>query len=170
MMVRRASFIASTNNQKCLQDMEGNRRFLLSTVLSVDLTQEINYNGVYAQAYHLLKSNYRYWYTGEEIVEINTRNEDYRMKEPAEELFYVHFRKASAADYMAKWYPAAHIMSYLGSVTRLGLDVYTQNTIVRVLERDGFCKRTGTSGLTEYQVLKLSFEEVESEAKYKAKA
>ena len=103
-------------------------------------------------------------------MELNTRNYDYRMHKPAVELFYVHFRMASAADYIAKLYPAAHFMSYLGSVTRLGLDVYTQNTIVRVLERDGFCKRTGTSGLTEYQVLKLSFEEVESEAKYKAKA
>ena len=168
MMVRRASFIASTNNQKCLQDMEGNRRFLMSTVLNVDLSQEINYTGVYSQAYHLLNHGYRYWFVGEEIVDINERNEHYRMKEPAEELFYVHFRKASEADYMAKWLPAAQIMAYLGTVSRIGQDVYTQNTIVKLVERDGFNKRTGTSGLTEYQVLKLSFEEVESETKYRA--
>ena len=170
MMVRRASFIASTNNQKCLQDMEGNRRFLLSTVESVDLSQKVNHAGVYAQAFYLLMNGFQYWFEGDEIQDINLRNENYRMKEPAEELFYVHFRQATAADYMAKWYPAAQIMAYLGSVSRINQDVYTQNTIVKVLERDGFCKRLGTSGLTEYQVIRLSFEEVESEAKFKSAA
>lgn len=168
MMVRRASFIASTNNQKCLQDMEGNRRFLMSTVLSVDLSKKINHTGLYSQAYHLLTHSYRYWFEGQEIADINNRNEHYRMKEPAEELFYVHFRKASAADYLSKWYPAAQIMAYLGSVSRISQDVFTQNTITKVLERDCFNKRMGESGLTEYQVTKLSFEEVENESKYRA--
>ena len=170
MMVRRASFIASTYNQKCLQDMEGNRRVLLSTVESVDLSQKVNHAGVYAQAFYLLMNGFQYWFEGDEIQDINLRNENYRMKEPAEELFYVHFRQATAADYMAKWYPAAQIMAYLGSVSRINQDVYTQNTIVKVLERGGFCKRLGTSGLTEYQVIRLSFEEVESEAKFKSAA
>ncbi len=42
----------------------GNRRFLPSSVISMDYRTPVNYEGIYAQAYALLNGGYQYWYEG----------------------------------------------------------------------------------------------------------
>ena len=64
---RHCSFIASTNNRQCLQDIGGNRRFLPITITGIDYHTPVNHPGIYAQALALLKGGFRYWYEGEEI-------------------------------------------------------------------------------------------------------
>lgn len=47
---RHCSFIASTNNRQCLQDIGGNRRFLPITITGIDYHTPVNHPGIYAQA------------------------------------------------------------------------------------------------------------------------
>lgn len=163
--VRRASFIASTNNSQCLQDISGNRRFLVSVIKSIDYLSEVDYEGVYSQAIHLMNHGYRYWYEGEEIKDLNARNEEYRMKDPVEENLYVYFRAARPTDYVTRWRPAAGILSVLCVYGRTQANRQTLQTVVQVLERDGFPKRVTEVGVTEYNVVEYSMEEVSENSK-----
>lgn len=151
--VRHASFIASTNNRQCLQDISGNRRFLLSELTAIDYHACIDYPGVYSQALALLNSGFRYWYEGDEIENLNLRNEGNRMKDPVEENLYVYFRPALPTDFDAKWKPAAALLSVISIYGRVQVNRWSQQNLVQVLERDGFLKRTNAQGTTEYAVI-----------------
>lgn len=153
--VRHASFIASTNNRQCLQDISGNRRFLLSELTAIDYHARVDYDGVYAQALALLNSGFRYWYEGDEIGSLNLRNEENRMKDPVEENLYVYFRPALATDFDAKWKPAAALLSVISIYGRVQVNRWSQQNLVQVLERDGFLKRINAQGTTEYGVIPL---------------
>lgn len=153
--VRHASFIASTNNRQCLQDISGNRRFLLSELTAIDYHARVDYAGVYAQALALLNSGFRYWYEGDEIGSLNLRNEENRMKDPVEENLYVYFRPALATDFDAKWKPAAALLSVISIYGRVQVNRWSQQNLVQVLERDGFLKRINAQGTTEYGVIPL---------------
>lgn len=153
--VRHASFIASTNNRQCLQDISGNRRFLLSELTDIDYHARVDYAGVYSQALALLNSGFRYWYEGDEIDHLNRRNEENRMKDPVEENLYVYFRPALPTDFDAKWKPAAALLSVISIYGRVQVNRWSQQNLVQVLERDGFPKRTNGQGTTEYGVILL---------------
>lgn len=153
--VRHASFIASTNNRQCLQDISGNRRFMLSELTVIDYHARVNYDGVYSQALALLNSGFRYWYEGDEIGSLNLRNEENRMKDPVEENLYVYFRPALATDFDAKWKPAAALLSVISIYGRVQVNRWSQQNLVQVLERDGFLKRINAQGTTEYGVIPL---------------
>lgn len=129
--VRHASFIASTNNRQCLQDISGNRRFLLSELTAIDYHARVNYDGVYSQALALLNSGFRYWYEGDEIESLNLRNEENRMKDPVEENLYVYFRPALATDFDAKWKPAAALLSVISIYGRVQVNRWSQQNLVQ---------------------------------------
>lgn len=162
---RRASFIGSTNNTRFLNDISGSRRFLVVQILSIDYRHTIDYTGLYAQILHLISTGYQHWFEGEDINQINLRNERHRVKDPLEENLYVYFRPATPRDYMVKWKPAGAILSYLGGIGRTQVNVQSQQLLVQVLERDGFMKRVNEQGITEYGVIVLTMDEVESNAK-----
>lgn len=129
--VRHASFIASTNNRQCLQDISGNRRFMLSELTAIDYHGRVNYDGVYSQALALLNSGFRYWYEGDEIESLNLRNEENRMKDPVEENLYVYFRPALATDFDAKWKPAAALLSVISIYGRVQVNRWSQQNLVQ---------------------------------------
>lgn len=163
--LRRASFIGSTNNTRFLSDIEGSRRFLIIKTREIDYHTPIDYTGLYAQALHLIENGFQYWFEGEEINEINNRNEEHRMKDPLEENLYVYFQPATPMDYTVKWKPAAAILSYLSASGRTQVNAQSQQLLIQVLERDGFMKRKNRYGITEYGVLPLTAEEIENNAK-----
>ena len=162
---RRASFIASTNNRQCMQDMGGNRRFLLSVLTEIDFHTPVDYEGVYAQAIYLLQNGYRYWYEGDEITGLNKRNEQHRMKEPVEENLYVYYRAATPTDIEVKWRPAAALMGTISLYGRIQANRQTQQVLVQVLERDGFPKRMNESGITEYAVIEFTPDQVSANSR-----
>lgn len=157
---RRASFVASTNNRQCMQDMGGNRRFLLSALTEIDFKTPIDYQGVYSQAVYLLQNGYRYWYEGTEISGLNQRNEQHRMKEPVEENLYVYYRASTPTDIEVKWKPAAALLSTISLYGRIQANKQTQQVLVQVLERDRFAKRVNESGITEYGVIEFTPDQV----------
>lgn len=159
--IRHASFIASTNKRRCLQDIDGNRRFLPSSVLSVDYHKPVDYCGVYSQAMALLDSGYRYWYEGDEIDGLNLHNELHRLKDPVEENLFVFFRRALAGDTNVKWMPASAILTHLTIFGKVQVNRQTQQELVQALEKYGFATRVDAQGGTEYEVVEFQAEEVE---------
>lgn len=136
--VRRASFIASTNNPHCLQDIKENRRILFNTILKVDYRNPINYEGVYSQALALYQQGFQYWYDKEQITFLNDRNENYRLKDPVEENLFFYFRAAKGGEINAQWYPASYILSILSVNGRTQSNQQAQKILVTVLEKNNF--------------------------------
>ncbi len=152
---RHCSFIASTNNRQCLQDIGGNRRFLPITVTGIDYHTPVNHPGIYAQALALLKSGFRYWYEGEEIEQLNKHNERHRMKDPVEENLFVFFRKPLPEDLQVKWLPASVILTKLSIFGKVQVNPHTQLVLVQALEKYGFGTRTNEQETTEYEVVDI---------------
>ena len=165
--VRHASFIASTNSRQCLQDIGGNRRFLPSSVTSLDYRTPVNYEGIYTQAYALLQQGYQYWYEGGEIDELNRHNELHRMKDPVEEDLFVYFRKPEPEDLHVKWMPAAAILSKISTYGKIQVNRQTTQTLVLSLEKYGFRTRRNEQGSTEYEVVDLMEDEINNGFKEK---
>lgn len=156
---RRASFIASTNNEKPLKDIRENRRIVLNSILSVDLKATIYYEGVYGQAYALYVDGYKYWYDNDEVTALNERNENFRQKDPIEENLFFYFRPATASDLHAQWLPASQLLSVLSLNGRTQANIQQQQILTVVLDMNGFKKRVTPKGVTEYWVVEYSLEE-----------
>ena len=160
--IRRASFIASTNDQHVLVDILENRRYLINTILSIDNSGPVNHQGIYAQALALYRQGYRYWYEKEEVTFLNKRNESFRQKDPVEENLFFYFRAAKGGEIQAKWYPASYLLSILSLNGRTQSNPQTQKTLVTVLEKNHFINRNGNYGVTEYKVVEYTPEEREA--------
>jgi hypothetical protein len=125
----------------------------------------VNYEGVYGQALSLLNNGYQYWYEGEEIEELNKRNEMHRVKDPVEEMLYIFYRQAMPNDLGLKWKPAAAILSTIAVYGRIQINKSVQQNLIKVLERDGFNKRENEHGVTEYEVMQFCLDDVENNYK-----
>ena len=90
-----------------MQEFGESRRILLSIVNSIDYSSPVNHQGIYSQALALYRQGFQYWYEGDEITSLNSRNENFRLKEPVEENLFFYFRAAKGKDINAKWYSAS---------------------------------------------------------------
>ena len=151
-LARHSSFIGSTNNRQCLQDIGGNRRFLPVTVRTIDYRTPVNHPGIYAQVLALLDSGFRYWYEGEEIDLLNRHNELHRMKDPVEENLFVFYRKPLLEDTTVKWLPASAILTKLSIFGKVQVNRNTQQILVQVLEKYKFNTRRNEQNTVEYEV------------------
>lgn len=155
---RHASFIGSTNNKQCLQDIGSNRRFLPVTVKQVDYRTPVNHDGIYSQALYLLRNGFRYWYEGEEIDRLNRHNELHRMKDPVEENLFVFYRKPLPEDTAVKWIPAAAILTKLSIFGKVQVNQRSQQVLVQALEKYGFNTRRNEQETVEYEVVDINYE------------
>lgn len=154
--IRRASFIASTNNPHCMPDIGENRRIMLNTLLDIDYHTPVNHEGIYAQAYALYRQGFQYWYENEEITFLNNRNEAFRQKDPIEENLFFYFRAAKPNTLNAKWYPAAYLLSVLSLNGRTQSNAQTKQMLVTVLESNHFQTRKTFNNVTEYCVVEYT--------------
>ena len=71
-----ASFCGTGNNPQFLSDPTGNRRWLPFEVESIVSPRDhpFPYEGIYSQALALYKSGFQYWFTKEEIMQLNSHN------------------------------------------------------------------------------------------------
>ena len=90
-----ASFCGTGNNTQFLSDPTGNRRWLPFEVESIVSPRErpFNYEGIYAQALALYKSGFQFWFTKEEIQELNRHNRQFETPRLEHELVDLYFRK-----------------------------------------------------------------------------
>ena len=115
-----ASFCATGNNLQFLTDDTGNRRWLPFEVTAIDnpWTAHIDYQGLYAQAKHLLDNDFRYWYRDHEIEELNLANRRFETPNPARELILMYYRHP--VDYEKGTYvTASQIVTRFGGSIRL---------------------------------------------------
>ena len=95
-----ASFCGTGNNTQFLSDPTGNRRWLPFEVESILSPRDhpFHYEGIYAQALSLYTSGFQYWFTKEEIQELNRHNKQFETPRLEHELVDLYFRKPTDSE------------------------------------------------------------------------
>ena len=95
-----ASFCGTGNNTQFLSDPTGNRRWLPFEVESILSPRDhpFHYEGIYAQALALYTSGFQYWFTKEEIQELNRHNKQFETPRLEHELVDLYFRKPTDSE------------------------------------------------------------------------
>ena len=115
-----ASFCATGNNLQFLTDDTGNRRWLPFEVERIDnpWTARIPYEGIYAQAYALLREGFRYWFQEHEVEELNMRNRTFEAPNAAREMVMAYYRKPRELE-RPQYVTASQIVARFGGQIRL---------------------------------------------------
>ena len=144
--IRRASFIGSVNGMGFLTDTTGNRRFLSHEVINfINTKHSIDLDKVYAQALHLYKTGFKFYFDKEDIDEIEKNNERFRDVSIEEELLLNYFEPIAAIetdDFMS----ATDVLVYLQKFVNIVMSNATKQNIGKALTKLGFnrVKRKGS--------------------------
>lgn len=155
LLPRRASLAATGNEAEFLIDPTGNRRWIVANVDSIDNphTAEINYEGVYSQAFSLVNSDFQTWFSDEEINQINERNKEFEQTDETYEFILTHFRKPSASDCPLRL-TATDIKSHFPS------NIITSSTKIGLaMKKLGYEKKHGNKG-SFYRVVIVNNNEI----------
>ncbi len=154
-----ASFCGTGNNPQFLSDPTGNRRWLPFEVESIVSPREhpFHYRGVYSQALALYQGGFRFWFTKEEIQELNKHNRQFETPRLEWELVALYFRVPTGAE-CGIFMTSARAMQIVGAgisqklnATRLGLAFHEL----------GF-KRVRYNGIRGYHVVLRTAEEMQA--------
>ena len=98
---RRASFFGSTNKLEFLSDETGSVRWLCFEIESInwDYSTAIDINKVWAQAFQLFRTGFKYQLTAEEIERNERRNKYYQHSTIDLELIHKHYIPGSKEDH-----------------------------------------------------------------------
>lgn len=90
-----ASFIATGNNELFLTDETGNRRFLPFIIEEIanPATAGFCYEGIYAQAWALWKSGFKYWLDAGDVFNLKNHVSNFEAPRPEYELILSRYRK-----------------------------------------------------------------------------
>lgn len=137
--MRRASFSGTSNNMQLLNDTTGNRRFLVFEVISIDFDKNLDLDKVYAQALHLFKNGFQYWFDSEEISKINEHNLLYTQTSEEEEMIVKYFEKPKDGEVKVEYMNATEIANYIYQNTR-GTGVYRFKPVIigKIMTAKGF--------------------------------
>jgi len=92
---RYASFLATTNDPHPLCDHTGSRRYLCLSVpesQAIDNDSEINYPQLYAQLLKEVREGQRYWFTRDEVAQIQEANLPYYKVNDVEQMLFHCYR------------------------------------------------------------------------------
>ena len=152
---RYASFIATSNHKDLLSDLSGNRRFICVEVTApIDTNVTVNYDQLYAQAFHAVMHGERYWLDDADEALLTESNEEFRQVSPLEHLLQSCFSVASPENEDGEWLMTLEIFNTLQEGIREKLPIGKLNHIGRLLKKwDVPNKRTGKGSL--YYLKKL---------------
>ena len=152
---RYASFIATSNHKDLLSDLSGNRRFICVEVTApIDTNVTVNYDQLYAQAFHAVMHGERYWLDDADEALLTESNEEFRQVTPLEHLLQSRFSVASPENEDGEWLMTLEIFNTLQEGIREKLPIGKLNHIGRLLKKwDVPNKRTGKGSL--YYLKKL---------------
>ncbi|MGB0863697.1 MAG: VapE domain-containing protein, partial [Saprospiraceae bacterium] len=138
-MVRRVSFLATTNEGEFLTDTTGNVRWLVMEIKGIQhdngkkngYNKNIDINRVWAQAYGLLKSGFDFKMTVEEIQQSEMNNRGHQVKTREMELLqqYCSVSKINEGVFMT----TTNITEYLQSKTAIKINHYKVGPALRFL-------------------------------------
>ena len=111
-----ASFCGTGNNTQFLSDPTGNRRWLPFEVESIVSPRDhpFHYEGIYAQALALYRSGFQYWFTKEDIQELNRHNRQFETPRLEHELVDLYFRKPTDTE-LGEFMSVAHALQVISN-------------------------------------------------------
>ena len=135
-MRRYASFIATSNHKDLLSDLSGNRRFICVEVTApIDTNVSVNYDQLYAQAFHAVMHGERYWLDDADEALLKESNEDFRQVSPLEHLLMGCFTTASPEAEDGEWLMAMDVFNHLQSKTKEKLALGKLTHLGRLLKK-----------------------------------
>ena len=135
-MRRYASFIATSNHKDLLSDLSGNRRFICVEVTApIDTNVSVNYDQLYAQAFHAVMHGERYWLDDADEALLKESNEDFRQVSPLEHLLMSCFTTASPEAEDGEWLMAMDVFNHLQSKTKEKLALGKLTHLGRLLKK-----------------------------------
>lgn len=161
---RTASFAGSVNTAQFLNDTTGSRRFLSFEVTEIKYEHDVVLANVYAQALHLFKTGFRFWFDREEIAKINANNEQYQLRSPEEELLLTWFEKCEKEDANA-FLTASQILAKLSEKTKISITDSSVNKLGRALIKNKYY-RYKSNGKMIYAVRELQWDQVDANNRY----
>ena len=152
---RMASFIGATNQADVLTDPSGGRRFIgIELTGPIDMSQNPNYEQIFAQALYALDHHEAYYFNDEQTQQILESNRQFQQLTPAEQYFNDCFEPATSesdGEYLTSSAIFAHIKKLAGSDLRLN----SLNHFGRTLSNIPNLQRRRTKKGTEYLVKRL---------------
>ena len=149
---RMASFIGATNQADVLTDPSGGRRFLgIELTGPIDISQNPNYEQIFAQALYALDHHEPYYFNDEQTQQILESNRQFQQLTPAEQYFNDCFEPAeSEAD--GKYLTASAIFAHIKKIAGSDLRLNSLNHFGRTLSNIPNLQRKRTTKGTEYLV------------------
>ncbi|HRH57436.1 MAG TPA: VapE family protein [Chitinophagales bacterium] len=138
--VRRASFCGSANEKQFLTDTTGNRRFLCFDAKDINYQHNINLDMVYAQALYLFKNGYKFYFTQDDINEINAHTDNFRVMTLEEEVLLTHMKPVPDTE-TATYMMTSDINKYLKKVGGVPLGNAAMQKIGKALNKNGFIRK-----------------------------
>lgn len=153
-----ASFCGTGNNTQFLTDATGNRRWLPFEVENIvsPRASPFCHDGIYSQAYALWRSGFRFWFSKEEILELNRHNAQFETPNIERELVMLYFRQPAETEH-GQFVTAARAMQIIGA----GLTQKLSSVNVgRALTELGF-RRVRYGGVRGYLVVARNGDEMQ---------
>lgn len=131
-----ASFAATVNGDDFLTDSTGSRRFLSFRVenCNTDALQNIDLKKAYSEAYQLYLSGFQYWFTDEEVKEIDDKNEEFTTISIEQELIEKLYDLSNPR---GEFYASNEIKLYIENYTK---DRITANKVGAAMTKLGIKK------------------------------
>lgn len=168
--IRVASYVASGNKERFLTDQTGNRRWLPFNVESIEspFLHPLPYEGLYAQAWHLVQSGYAYWFSLDEIRQLEQHVSNFEVETNEEQLLPVYFKSCPAGTPNALFLTVAEISAKLimyGNIKK-PMDI---RKLGALLKKMGFISyreaRTGRRGVI---LIELTADQINAQRKLMA--
>ncbi|MDC6387538.1 VapE family protein [Maribacter sp. PR1] len=137
---RSASFIGSVNEDQFLTDTTGNRRYLCFRVDKIDYTSPVNHQGVFSQAYKLLKSGFKYYFDQDDNKKLTARNEKFRQKSLLEDLID-NYKPADKINDADLYMNAGEFLNHLSDEFKVQIDDRNNVKLGILLSQRGYKKR-----------------------------
>lgn len=169
--LRVASYVASGNKERFLTDQTGNRRWLPFRVEAIDSPFEhpLPYEGLYAQAWHLVEEGFNYWFDLQEIRQMEEHVDEFMVETSEAQLLPVYFRPCEPGTPGAQLLSVAEISARLtlwGNIRR-PMDIRQLGVLLR---KQGYVAKRSTEGRQRgYLVLEYSAEVVNANRKLLAR-
>lgn len=170
--VRLATFCASSNKREFLTDITGNRRWLPFEVESIQnpFFTTLPYDLMYAQARHLIETDFNYWFDLDDISTLEEHNDSFRAQDSEEQLLPIYFAVPAIDSKNAKFLTTAEISEKLVTVGNIKRPMSLTKLGI-ILKNNGFMSsRQGNPARRGWIVYERDSEGVEAERKILSKS
>ena len=154
-----ASFCGTSNNIQFLNDPSGERRWLPFEIERIACPHDytFSYEGLYAQALHLWREGFPYWFEGEENDRLNRHNNRFEVPDLLHDLIHTHYRVPIPGE-PAVFLTTADIVAHIGYALKTPPPLHH---IGRIMKEAGYTSlRHG--GRRGYLVIRLDSERIEA--------